>query len=109
MEIKHQVSEFGLSHQTREAIVSVFEKYKQVEKAVLYGSRAMGTYRNGSDIDLTLFGEQLDLSILHLIEDELDELFLPYKIDLSLHDHINNAALKDHIATVGKVLYTKSN
>jgi uncharacterized protein len=64
---------------------------------------------DGSDIDLTLFGEQLDLSTLHSIEDELDELFLPYKIDLSLYDPINNPELKKHIETFGIVIFSKLN
>ena len=85
-----------------------FLKIFLVKKAT-YASLAMGTFRNGSDIDLTLFGEQLDLTLLRLIEDKLDELFLPYKIDLSLHDHINNSELKKHIEAVGKVIYSKFN
>jgi predicted nucleotidyltransferase len=96
---------FGLSEQTIEAIQKVLLKYPQVEKAVLYGSRAMGNFRPGSDIDLTLFGQSLDLSILHKIEDDLDDLLLPYKMDLSIYKQIKNPDFLDHIHRVGKVFY----
>jgi predicted nucleotidyltransferase len=96
---------FGLKTDTIHAIQEVLAKYPDVEKAILYGSRAKGNYRNGSDIDLTLTGEKLNLNTLQKIENELDELFLPYKIDLSLHKQIQNAELLEHIERVGKVFY----
>jgi len=96
---------FGLSDHTIEAIQNVLRDYPQVQKAVLYGSRAMGNYRPGSDIDLTLLGPYLDLTTLHKIEDELDDLLLPYKIDLSIYHQIKNPEFLDHINRVGKVFY----
>lgn len=97
----------GLQPQTITAIISIFHKYPEVEKAILYGSRAKGDYRPGSDIDLTLKGKNLDLTILQKIENELDELLLPYKIDLSLYHHIKNHDFLVHIHHVGKVFYEK--
>ena len=84
-----------------------FSKYPQIEKATLYGSRAKGNYRNGSDIDLTLKGEALTLSILSKVETELDDLLLPYKIDLSIHHKIENPDLLEHMDRVGIVFYEK--
>jgi len=60
---------------------------------ILYGSRARGNYRNGSDIDLALVGKELDLTTLFKVETELDDLLLPYKIDLSIHHKIENPDL----------------
>ena len=100
---------YGLSPTTIHHIREVFALYPGLDKATLYGSRAMGTYRPGSDIDLTLEGEQLDLTTLHQIENELDDLLLPYKMDLSLLKHINNPELLDHIQRVGKVFYEREN
>lgn len=97
----------GLSVQTIEAVCRVFAKYPQVERAVLYGSRAKGNYRNGSDIDLTLEGKDLTLSLLLKIETDLDDLLLPYKIDLAILSKIENPELKDHIQRVGVVFYTQ--
>ena len=85
----------------------VFAQFSEVEKAMLYGSRAKGTYRPGSDIDLTLMGPGLNLKTLFRIETELDDLLLPYKIDLSIFDHIDNPGLVDHIRRMGKVFYQR--
>ena len=98
---------FGLKDSHINAIQSVFKKYDAVEKAVMYGSRAKGNYRNGSNIDLTLSGESLDLTTLMRIENELDDLLLPHKIDLSILHKIENPDLKEHINRVGVVFYKK--
>ena len=98
---------FGLSDATIEKIRSVFARHPQVEKAVLYGSRAKGTFRNGSDIDLTLFGDGLTHELFSLISRELDDLLLPYSFDLSLFAHIRDADVIDHIRRVGVVFYEK--
>lgn len=96
---------FGLRKVTIQAIQDVFKKHPEVEKAILYGSRAKGNYRPGSDIDLTLVGEQLNLTTLQKIENELDELLLPYKIDLSLLKQIQNKDLLEHIERMGEVFF----
>lgn len=74
-------------------------------KAVLYGSRAKGNFKPGSDIDLTLFGEGPTSTQLGEIDEELDELLLPYQIDLSIFDQIENVKLHEHIERVGVVFY----
>jgi predicted nucleotidyltransferase len=95
----------GLSVKTIDKIQAVLARYPQVEQAILYGSRAKGTFRNGSDIDLTLKGDNLTHSELGKIELELDDLLLPYKIDLSLFRQIDNPNLIEHIGRVGVVFY----
>jgi uncharacterized protein len=77
---------------------------------VVYGSRAKGNYKPGSDIDITLFpapGTTIDHRELGDIEEEIDDLLLPYMVDLSVFDHIDNAALREHIERVGRVLYER--
>ena len=98
---------FGLTPQTVEKISSVFALHPQVEKAVLYGSRAKGNYKNGSDIDLTLFGGGLGHHDLSTIMDELDDLLLPYMIDLSIFSDLTHANLIEHIQRVGVEFYEK--
>jgi predicted nucleotidyltransferase len=83
----------------------VFARHPEVKKAVLYGSRAKGTHRPGSDIDLTLFGVALTYTQLDRIETEIDDLLLPYTVDLSLHTQIDNADLLEHIQRVGQLFY----
>ncbi len=98
---------FGLKILTIEKINTVFSQYPEVEKVVLYGSRAKGNFKNGSDIDLTLEGNNLSLSILYKIDNDLDDLLLPYTFDLSIFKHIDNADLIDHIKQVGVVFYSQ--
>lgn len=98
---------YGLKDSDIEKINSVFAKYPEVEKAILYGSRAKGNYYNSSDIDLTLVGSALTLDILFKIETELDDLMLPYKIDLSIIYKIENPDLVEHVERVGKLFYEK--
>lgn len=99
---------FGLKQQTIQKICAVFDRYPQVDRAILYGSRAKGTARTGSDIDLTLVGgEDLTLKVLYRIMDEIDDLLLPYTFDLSIYAQINNRALREHIERVGVTFYEK--
>lgn len=80
----------------------MFGRFPGVEQAVLYGSRAKGNYRPGSDIDLTLKGDLSYRDLLN-IKLALDDLLLPWKIDLSLYSQIDNLALVEHIGRIGKV------
>ena len=94
----------GLQDTQRSAIACVLSHYPQIIEARLYGSRAMGSYREGSDIDLTLLGD-IDLTTLNSISLELDDLLLPYEIDLSVFEKIENVELREHIQRAGKVFY----
>ena len=98
---------FGLKEHTIEKMNGVFAQFPAVEQVVLYGSRAKGTYQPSSDIDLTMLGSALDLRTLFRIETELDDLLLPYMIDLSIFDHIDNPDLIAHIKRVGKIFYQR--
>ena len=98
---------FGLKETTIQKTQSVLAHSPQVEKAILYGSRAMGNYKNGSDIDLTLCGAQLTRKVQFRIDDELDDLLLPYMFDLSILDDISDPDLRDHIQRVGLTFYAR--
>ena len=102
--------QFGLSANTVGKLHSVLAKHPNVERAVVYGSRAKGNFRNGSDIDLSLSaapGTQIDHRELGLILDEIDDLLLPYTVDICVFEQLNNPALREHIERVGKVLYER--
>jgi len=101
-------TEFGLPEKTLACVRAIFAEHPKVERAVLYGSRAKGNYKNGSDIDLTLFGEGLDYHDLCAISDKLYESPIPYTVDLSIFAHIDNANLVEHIQRVGKVFYHRA-
>lgn len=99
---------YGLSQKTIDLINDVFALYPTITDAILYGSRAKGNYRNGSDIDLTLLGHLTHQELNH-IEVQLDDLLLPYTIDLSLFNEIDNPELIEHIRRVGKIFYHSIN
>ena len=98
-------SQWGLSVDELDGILRVLAAHREVSSAIIYGSRALGSHRAGSDIDLTLKGE-LEWADLQKIEAELDNLDLPYSIDLSLASQIENPALQKHIEQHGQTLYT---
>ena len=98
---------YGLKEAVVESIQNVFVSFPQIEKAVLYGSRAKGNYKNGSDIDLTLFGNDLNLSVMNKIELKIDDLLLPYTFDISIFYQISNPDLIEHINQAGKIFYEK--
>jgi predicted nucleotidyltransferase len=98
---------YGLSLSTIQRIQCVLRHYPQVEKAILYGSRAKGNYKNGSDIDLALHGSDLSLNVIYKILDDIDELLLPYTIDLSILKDIRDADVIEHIQRVGVTFYER--
>ena len=98
---------YGLPDRTLQKIRGVFSHYPQIEKAILYGSRATGTYRNGFDIDLTLCGAALTHSVLSRIDTKLDDLLLPYTIDLSIFHQIDSPAMVEQIQRIGVNFYEK--
>jgi len=96
---------FGLQNIDIKKIREVFLSFPQIETVVLYGSRALGNYKPASDIDLTLKGKDLNLTIQQNIEQQLDDLMLPYKFDISIYDQISNTELLEHIKRVGKLFF----
>lgn len=99
---------FGLKQNQINAINSIFKEYNAIERVIIYGSRAKGTYKPGSDIDLVIEGNDLTFSELMSVENKLDDLLLPYKIDLSKKTSISSEELLKHIQRVGKVFYEKN-
>ena len=105
--MKELSAKSGLNPVTINSINLTFAKYPQIKKVMLYGSRAKGNYKKGSDIDLSMLGEDLTYKIQLDVFDDLDELLLPYKIDLSVFDYLDNTNLRDHIERVGVVFYER--
>ena len=98
---------YGLKKNVLDAIQQVFASYAGIQRAILYGSRAKGNHKLGSDIDLTLVAPTLKLEDLLKIENKLDDFLLPYKIDISLYHQIENKDLLDHITRVGVLFYQR--
>ena len=99
--------EYGLPKKTLITLESIFRKYSEIRQVVLYGSRAKGNYRKGSDIDLSLKTRNgIDFTNLLRIGNDFEDSDMPYFVDVSIYEKISNPDLKAHIDRVGKVLYT---
>ena len=95
---------FGLKPEVIDALRTVFLQFPEVDSVWVYGSRAKGNHRPGSDIDLTIKlvpGVNASSALLSKIRENLEDLNLIYMIDLSLYCEIENADLIDHIDRVG--------
>ena len=95
------MSSHGLDEETVAQVTGVLAAFPEVERAVLFGSRAKGTYKPGSDIDLALSGESLDWRKLGQIDEALDDLLLPYQFSLIVSDERTDPAVAAHIERVG--------
>lgn len=100
------MTDFGLSEKTTEILKQYFAKIGQIKQVKIYGSRAMGNFRNGSDIDFAIFGD-VDKNLIKQIAYEIDELETPYMFDITNYNTIENAELKEHIDRVGKVFFER--
>jgi len=101
----------GLKPEVVQRIALVLARFPEVGQALLYGSRAKGSYRPGSDIDLTLKlsaeSKAVRNELLFPVMTALEDLELPYSIDLSLFSSIDNPDLIDHIERVGVEFYNR--
>ncbi len=110
MEIKENYSKLPASGLDQDEILKmqeIFSRHENIDKVILYGSRAMGNWKPYSDIDLTVIGKGVTLEQIHEIENDLDYLLLPYKIDLSIRNQIKNPDLLEHINEVGVPFFEK--
>ena len=97
--------EYGLDATDVEHIKEVFAANPCVQQVILFGSRAIGNYKPGSDIDLALEGASLTFNDLLSLNDELDKLGTLYTFDLQNINSIKDTSVLDHIRRVGRVLY----
>ena len=99
--------QFGLDDRELQALCSVLASMPEVEEAIIYGSRARGTNQIASDIDITLKGNKLTYLPLALLDARIDDLYLPYFVDLSLFPMLKNPDFLESINREGKVLYKR--
>ena len=97
----------GLKREHRAAIIELIAANEDVEKAVLFGSRAMATHTVTSDVDIALFGGRLTLTDQARLAEAIDEIPMAQSVDLVLYDSIDNPALLEHIRTHGVEWYRR--
>lgn len=100
---------YGLLDRDLDYILNGLKRFPQIDKAVIFGSRAMGNYKKGSDIDLAIMGDGIKSNILTELFDYLSEVCpIPYFFDLLHYESIDNLKIKEHIDNYGKVIYNKT-
>lgn len=95
---------FGLQENDLSIIIEVLKRYPQVKEAFIFGSRAIGNYKPGSDVDIAIKGNVED-SIFAISGELNDATPLPYTFDVVNIDAIHNDDLLEHIRRVGKSFY----
>lgn len=98
---------YGLTDNQMNLLNSIFGQYPNIEQVILYGSRAKGNFRPGSDIDLTMKGEYINIDLIHAIKVQISHSSLPYQVDLSSYSDLLKSDLTEHIDRVGIVLYQR--
>jgi predicted nucleotidyltransferase len=93
--------QYGIEHDIWEKIISVLKAESKITSIILFGSRAKGNFQNGSDIDIALKGHELKFDDIQNLRITLDELNLPWEIDVQNYDTINDPDVKEHIDRVG--------
>ncbi len=97
---------FGLYPNSYKEILSIFQNHENIEKVIIYGSRAKGNYREGSDIDFTLIGD-LNYDEIIKLKHEFEDSNIPYLIDISIYTDLESKSLIEHIDRVGQIFYTR--
>ncbi|MFD1362507.1 nucleotidyltransferase domain-containing protein [Lentibacillus salinarum] len=99
---------FGLLKQDIELIVQAIERFDEIDRAIIYGSRALGTYKKGSDIDIAIKGLYVTRDTAARLSESLNEAYpLPYFFDIVHYDSISNQKLTEHIDHHGMKIYEK--
>ncbi len=98
---------YGLSDNDLNNIIEIISANKKIDEILLFGSRAKGNFKPGSDVDLALKGENLNLGDLTGLLNSIDDLFLPYTFDLVIYDRITEEALTEHVKRKGISLFKR--
>jgi predicted nucleotidyltransferase len=104
-----ELNEFGLREKDLEFMFNLFKQHSEIERVLLYGSRAYGNYELGSDVDLALAGKNITPQIVNHIHYILEEESpTPLWFDVVHFNAIKNIKLKEEIDSFGKVIYNKA-
>ena len=96
---------FGIEQRTINELISYFKTKQDIEKVIIFGSRAKGTFSKGSDIDFAILTQ--NHKQFYKISAELDELPTPYKFDVIDYQTLSHEEIKNSIDSEGIVFYEK--
>ncbi len=101
---------FGISERSFLLLMGALKEYNEIEKAVIFGSRAMKNEKTGSDIDIAIYGNKIKPELIRELKVLFNEKYnIPYFVDIVLYNEITNCELKEHINKEGKILINKRN
>lgn len=99
-------ADFGLTGQALGEIVRCIEKRDTVREALIFGSRAKGTFTPGSDVDIALRGPSVShQDVLEIAYELNEEGYLPWRFDILDYNTIDNSCLREHIDRAGKIIF----
>ncbi|ACM59878.1 putative nucleotidyltransferase [Caldicellulosiruptor bescii] len=107
--MKVETKRFGIEEEILDKIIEIFKKYKQVKKACIFGSRARGDYRRGSDIDICIWLEEESENPIYKIQNELEEVNTILLFDVVAFNSITKESLKESIIKEGVIIYEREN
>lgn len=100
---------FGIPEKSMDMIIQALTSFKEIQKAAIFGSRAIGNYKKGSDVDLVIYGTDITDEIVNSLRVRLnEELPLPYYFDVVHYETLSSNALKEHIDKLSKIFYHKT-
>ncbi len=97
---------FGLSSFILDQFTQVFKRYPEIQSVMIYGSRAKGNFREGSDIDLAVFAPKLSLLDFANLCSDLEDLPVIFKIDCVHFENIKRQILKEKISQEGQLIFS---
>ena len=102
------MNKFGLQEKDLLCIIQSFKEYSTIDKVSIYGSRARGDFKDGSDIDLVLYGQNIDFKTISAIHSKLENNnFIPLMFDITHYENINNPNLQNRIDNESQLIYQR--
>lgn len=98
---------YGISDKNLQELRTILSSIPHIDEAIIYGSRARGDYKRGSDIDLSIKGRELTFHDLSLLDDKLYYSYIPYFFDTNSYEQLSNPNLIANINRDGKVVYKR--
>jgi predicted nucleotidyltransferase len=101
-------NKFGLTKRDMQTIRDIFLQFPEVEKAFIFGSRAKGNYRPGSDIDLAIMDKGVSNLTIRKLYAAFEEGSLPYRVDPAHFPSLTSPEFIAHIQSAGVPFYDRA-
>ncbi|MFV0518761.1 MAG: nucleotidyltransferase domain-containing protein [Lachnospirales bacterium] len=96
---------YGLKESDVNYIIKQVQKIDDIEKVSIFGSRAKCTYRENSDIDIVVYGTNINKSLLYKLYELLEENApYPFFVDI-VHYESSDEILRKEVDLNSIVIY----